>query len=68
MWVVMDLASASLPVANPEGPRRAASLAASRRDPRISRRRRRRKEQKKMGDLIRLKRIVMKWGTAKKQE
>jgi hypothetical protein len=37
MWVVMDLASASLPVANPEGPRSAASLAAPRRDPRISR-------------------------------
>ena len=37
MWVVMDLASASLPVANPEGPRSAASLAALRRDPRISR-------------------------------
>jgi hypothetical protein len=37
MWFVMDLASASLPVANPEGPRSAASLAASRRDPRISR-------------------------------
>ncbi len=36
MWVVMDLASASLPVANPEGPRSAASLAAPWRDPRIS--------------------------------